>query len=63
MRIPEAEMPIEAIDLQPDLRYQEISVKILDTVIRRTTNSEVQICRVQWSRQGMKRLHGSAKML
>jgi len=46
-------MPIEAIDLQPDLRYQEIPVKILDTVTRRTRNSEVQICRVQWSRHGV----------
>ena len=46
-------MPVEAIDLQPDLRYQEIPVKILDTVTRRTRNSEVRICRVQWSRHGI----------
>ena len=39
-------VPIKAIDLQPDLRYQEIPVKILDTVTRRTRNSEVWICRV-----------------
>ena len=43
-------MPIEAIDLQPDLRYQEIPIKILDTVTRRIRNSEVRICRVQWSK-------------
>ena len=54
LRVPEAEhVPIEAIDLQPDLRYQEIPVKILDTVTRRTRNSEVRICRVQWSRHGV----------
>ena len=54
MRVPEAEhVPVEAIDLQPDLRYQEIPVKILDTVTRRTRNSEVRICRVQWSRHGI----------
>ena len=53
-RVPEAEhVPVETIDLQPDLRYQEIPVKILDTVIRRTRNSEVRICRVQWSRHGI----------
>jgi len=40
----------EIIDLQDDLRYQEVPVKILDTVTRRTRNSEVRICRVQWSR-------------
>ena len=45
--------PVETIDLQPDLRYQEVSVKILDTVTRRTRNSEVRICRVQWSRHGV----------
>jgi hypothetical protein len=54
LRVPEEEhVPIEAIDLQPDLRYQEIPVKILDTVTRRTRNSEVRICRVQWSRHGV----------
>ena len=36
--------------MQPDLRYQEVPIKILDTVTKRTRNSEVQICRVQWSR-------------
>ena len=46
-------MPVEAIDLQPDLRYQEVPIKILDTVTRRTRNSEVRICRVQWSRHGI----------
>ena len=53
--MPEVEhVPVETIDLQPDLRYQEIPVKILDTVTRRTRNSEVRICRVQWSRHGVK---------
>ena len=46
-------MPEEEIDLQTDLRYQEVPVKILDTVIRRTRNSEVRICIVQWSRHGV----------
>ena len=47
LRVPEKEhMPEEEIDLQTDLRYQEVPVKILDTVTRRTGNSEVRICRV-----------------
>ena len=51
LRVPEAEhVPVEMIDLQLDLRYQEVPVKILDTVTRRTRNFEVRICRVQWSR-------------
>jgi hypothetical protein len=54
LRVPELEhVPTEAIDLQPDLRYQEIPVRILDTVSRRTRNSEVHISRVQWSRHGI----------
>ena len=44
---------MEAIDLQNDLRYQEVPVKILNTVTKRTRNSEVRICIVQWSRHGV----------
>jgi hypothetical protein len=47
-------VPVEAIDLQKDLQYQEVPVKILDTVTKRTRNTEVRICRVQWSRHGEK---------
>jgi hypothetical protein len=54
LRVPERErVPEEEIALQTDLRYQEVPVKILDTVIKRTRNSEVRICRVQWSRHGV----------
>ena len=54
LRVPEKEhVPEEEIDLQTDLRYQEVPVKILDTVTRRTRNSEVWIYRVQWSRHGV----------
>jgi hypothetical protein len=49
----EKRVPVETIDLQPDLRYQEVPVKILDTVVKRTRTSEVRVCRVQWSRHGV----------
>jgi hypothetical protein len=49
----EKRVPVETIDLQPDLRYQEVPIKILDTVVRRTRTSEVRVCRVQWSRHGV----------
>jgi hypothetical protein len=42
----EKRVPIETIDLQPDLRYQEVPVKILDIVVKRTRTSEVRVCRV-----------------
>jgi hypothetical protein len=46
-------VPVETIDLQPDLRYQEVPVKILDMVVKRTRTSKVRVCRVQWSRNGI----------
>ena len=49
LRVPEEQVAPETIDQQDDLRYQEVLVKILDTVMRRTSNSTVRICRVQWS--------------
>ena len=54
LRVPEEKIvPVETIDLQKNLQYQEVPVKILDTVTKRTRNSEVWICRVQWSRHGV----------
>jgi hypothetical protein len=50
LRVPEEQVTPETIDLQDDLRYQEVPVKILDTQTGRSRNSEVRICRVQWSR-------------
>jgi hypothetical protein len=49
----EKRVPVEIIDLQPDLRYQEMPIKILDTVVKKTRTSEVRVCRVQWSRHGV----------
>jgi hypothetical protein len=49
----EKRVSVETIDLQPDLRYQEVPVKILDAVVKRTRTSEVRVCRVQWSRHGV----------
>jgi hypothetical protein len=54
LREPEKEcVPEEEIALQTDLRYKEVPIKILDTITKRTRNSEVRICRVQWSRHGV----------
>ena len=54
LRVPEEEIvPVETIDLQKDLQYQEVPVKILDTITKRIRNSEVRICRVQWSKHGV----------
>jgi hypothetical protein len=36
---------VETIDLQPDLRYQGVPVKILDTVVKKTRALEVRVCK------------------
>ena len=47
LRVPEEKIvSVETIDLQKNVWYQEVLVKILDTVTKRTRNSEVRICRV-----------------
>jgi hypothetical protein len=50
LRVPEEQVVQDTIDLQEDLQYQEVPVRILDKVTRRTRTSSVTICRVQWSR-------------
>ncbi|WVZ76081.1 LOW QUALITY PROTEIN: hypothetical protein U9M48_024083 [Paspalum notatum var. saurae] len=52
LRMPEQHIEQETVELQPDLKYQEVPVKIQDTVSRKTRNSTVRICRILWSRHG-----------
>ncbi|WVZ52151.1 LOW QUALITY PROTEIN: hypothetical protein U9M48_003237 [Paspalum notatum var. saurae] len=52
LRMPKQHIAQETVELQPDLKYQEVPVKILDTVSRKTRNSTVRICRALWSRHG-----------
>jgi hypothetical protein len=49
LRMPEEQISPDTIDLQ-DLRYQEVPIKILDTVTKQTRTTTVRIYRVQWSR-------------
>jgi hypothetical protein len=48
-RVPEEQVPLEIMDLQPDLQYQERPIKILDVATRQTRRTIVRFCRVQWS--------------
>ena len=48
-QVPEEQVPIKTMDLQPDLRYQEYPVRILDVATRQTRRNAVRFCRVQWS--------------
>jgi hypothetical protein len=36
--------------LQDDLRYQEVPMKIVDTMTKRTRMKAFNLCKVQWSR-------------
>ena len=52
LKVPETRIEVEAIQIQKDLQYREKPVKILDSAVRKTRNSEVRLCKVQWSRDG-----------
>jgi hypothetical protein len=52
LKVTESRIEEEAIQIQKDLQYREKPVKILDSAIRKTRNSEVRLCKVQWSREG-----------
>ena len=49
LRVPEEQTPLEVMDLQPDLQYQERPIKILDIATRQTRRTAVRFCQVQWS--------------
>jgi hypothetical protein len=51
-QVPESHIEEEAIRIQKDLQYREKPIKILDSAVRKTRNSEVRLCKVQWSREG-----------
>jgi hypothetical protein len=52
LQVPESHIKEEAIQIQKDLQYREKPVKILDSAVRKTRNSEVKLYKVQWSREG-----------
>jgi hypothetical protein len=52
LKVPENHIEEATIQIQKDLQYREKPVKILDIAIRKTRNSEVKLCKVQWNREG-----------
>src|SRR5207244_4248588 len=49
LRVPDEQVPLEILDLQQDLQYQERPIKNIDTTIRSTRRSQTRFWRVQWS--------------
>jgi hypothetical protein len=39
----------DTLDLQDDLRYQEVPIKILDTMTKRTRTKAINLSKVKWS--------------
>jgi hypothetical protein len=52
LQVPESHIKAETIQIQKGLQYREKPIKILDSAVRKTRNSEVRLCKVQWSREG-----------
>jgi hypothetical protein len=46
LRVPEEEVVPNTLDLQDDLRYQEVPVRILNTMTRRTQTQAFKLCKV-----------------
>lgn len=49
LRVPEEQMPVEAVDLQQDLTYKGQPIKILEVSERVTRSKVIHLCKVQWS--------------
>jgi hypothetical protein len=50
LRVPEEQVVSDTLDLQDDLRYQEVPMKIVDTMMKRIRTKAFNLCKVQWSR-------------
>jgi hypothetical protein len=50
LRVPEEQVVSNTLDLQDDMRYQEVPIKIFDTMAKRTRMKHINLCKVQWSR-------------
>ena len=49
LRVPSEAIEVEAIQLEPDLTYQEHPIKILDQKERATRRRSIKSYKVQWS--------------
>ena len=49
LRVPSEAVEVEAIQLEPDLTYQEKPIKILDQKERATRRRTIKSYKIQWS--------------
>jgi hypothetical protein len=50
LRVPEEQIPLEELTVKDDLTYEELPVKILETVERVTRSQTIKMCKVKWNR-------------
>jgi len=48
MRVPKEHLPLEELDLQDDLNYEESPIKVLETTERIIRSKNLRMCKVQW---------------
>jgi hypothetical protein len=61
LKIPESHIAKESVRIQKDLQYREKLVKILDSAIRKTQNSEVRLCKSSGANKEKRRLPGRVR--
>jgi hypothetical protein len=49
LRVSEEQVVSNTLDVQDDMRYQEVPIKILDTMTKRTRMKAINLCKVQWT--------------
>ena len=49
LKLPDEQVPTEALDRQDTLEYKEHLIQILDRVEKETRNMVIPMCKVQWS--------------
>jgi hypothetical protein len=49
LHVPKKQLPMEELESNEDLSYQEFPVKILETSEWVTRNKKIKLCEVQWS--------------
>ena len=49
LKLPDEQVPIEALDIQDTLEYKEHPIQILDRAKKETRSTIIPMCKVQWS--------------
>jgi hypothetical protein len=48
LRVPEEQLPVEGLEVQEDLTYEEKPMQILETAGRVTRRKTIRMCKVRW---------------